>query len=115
MADEQPALQGLAKQAEQLTEQLALARLELTEMQVTGSADGGLVTVTMTGDGQVTKVVFDQAAVDEGDAELLAAFTLTAIRRATDTIKSLVADRMAALTASFPAAFSAHAKDRAGW
>jgi DNA-binding YbaB/EbfC family protein len=101
VAGDQPAIQDLVKKAEALREQLALAKFELAEMEVTGSAEGGLVTVTMRGDGQVTRVVFDQAAVDEGDAKRLAALTMTAISRATDSLKSSIADRMAALTAGF--------------
>jgi nucleoid-associated protein EbfC len=102
MAHERPTLQDLTEQTQELRQRLVLARTELTEMEVTGSA-GGLVTVTMRGDGEVTRVVFDQAAVDEGDAESLAALTLTAIRHATDTLKSLAADKMAALSAGIDA------------
>ena len=101
MAGEPPTLQDLAKRAQELRERLVFAKIELAEMEVTGSADGGMVTVTMRGDGEVTRVTFDQVAVDEGDAESLAALTLTAIRRAAETLKSIIADKMAELSASF--------------
>jgi DNA-binding protein YbaB len=104
VAGDQPTAQDLVKQVEVLREQLALTRVELAEMEVTGRADGGLVTVTMRGDGQVTRVVFDQAAVDEGDAKRLAALTLTAISRAADSLKSTIADKMSVLTAGFSVA-----------
>lgn len=107
MAGEQRTLQDLAKRAEDLRERLVFAKIELAEMEVTGSADGGMVTVTMRGDGEVTRVTFDQSAVDEGDAESLAALTLTAIRRATETLKSMVADKVAELTAGIAVAGSA--------
>lgn len=109
MAGEQPTFQDLAKRMQELREQLVLAKVELAEMEVTGSADGGLVTVTMRGDGEVTRVVIDQAALDEGDAESVAATTLTAIRRATETLKALTADKMAEVTASLDVAGSAGA------
>ena len=99
MAGEQPTLRDLAKRAQDLRERLVFAKMELAEVEVTGSADGGMVTVTMRGDGEVTRVTFDQAAVDEGDAESLAALTLTALRRATETLKSIIADKMAELSA----------------
>jgi nucleoid-associated protein EbfC len=107
VAGEQPILKDLAKRAQELRERLAFAKIELTEMEVTGSADGGMVTVTMRGDGEVTRVTIDQAAVDEGDAESLAALTLTAIRRAAETLKSIIADKMAELSASLPVPGSA--------
>jgi nucleoid-associated protein EbfC len=99
VAGEDPTMQDLAKRAQDLRERLVFAKIELAEMEVTGSADGGMVTVTMRGDGEVTRVTFDQSAVDEGDAESLAALTLTAIRRATETLKSIAADKIAELSA----------------
>ncbi len=103
MAGDQTTLQDVARQARELAERLVLVQTELAEMEVTGSADGGLVTVTMRGDGELTRVAFDQAAFDQGDAESLAALTLTAIRHATDALKSLTADKMATLTADMEA------------
>ena len=104
MAGDQTTLQDVARQARELAERLVLVQAELAEMEVTGSAASGLVTVTMRGDGEVTRVAFDQAALDQGDPESLAALTLTAIRHATDALKSLTADKMAALTAGMEAA-----------
>jgi len=103
VAGDQTTLQDVARQARELAERLVLVQTELAEMEVTGSADGGLVTVTMRGDGELTRVAFDQAAFDQGDAESLAALTLTAIRHATDALKSLTADKMATLTADMEA------------
>ena len=100
MAGEQPTVRDLAKKAQDLRERLVFAKMELAEMEVTGSADGGAVTVTIRGDGEVTRVTFDQAAVDEGDAESLAALTLTALRSATETLRSMISDKMAELSAS---------------
>jgi nucleoid-associated protein EbfC len=96
---ERTTLQDLAKQANELRERLVLVQAELADMEVTGRADGGLVSVTMRGNGEVTRVKFDQAALNQNDAESLAALTLTAIRRATDALKSLTTDKMAAITA----------------
>jgi nucleoid-associated protein EbfC len=114
VAADQPTVQDLVKQAEVLREQLALTRLELAELEVTGRADGGLVTVTMRGDGQVTRVTFDQAAVDEGDAKRLAALTLTALSRASDSLKSTITDKMAGLTAGLYVADPAGPAGRSG-
>lgn len=104
MAGEPLNFENLSRQAQEFRERLVLARTELAETEVTGSADGGLVKVTMNGDGEVMRVVFDQAAVDEGDAESLAASTLIAFRNATDTLKSLAAERLAGLSAIIEAA-----------
>ncbi len=86
-----------------------LARTELAETEVTGTAGGGLVTVTMRGDGEVTRVAIDQAAVDEGDAESLAALTLAAICHAIDAVKSLTTEKMGAISGVLEAALGAEA------
>ena len=48
----QPNLQQLMKQAQKMQQQLAAAQAELAEAEVTGTAGGGLVTVTMTASGE---------------------------------------------------------------
>ena len=102
-------LGDLAKQAQEMRDRLMLARTELAETEVTGTAGGGLVTVTMTGSGEVTRVAFDQAVFDEGDAESLGALTLAAMSQATDAIKSLTMEKMAAVSAGFQAALGTRA------
>jgi DNA-binding YbaB/EbfC family protein len=101
VASESLSLRDLMQHAQEMQQQLLFAKAELEEAEVTGTAGGGLVTVTMRGDGEVTNVAFDQAAVDEGDAESLARLTLTAIRNATDAVKSVTTEKMAALTSDF--------------
>jgi len=109
VAGESLNLRDLAKQAQEMRQRLLLAQAELAETEVTGTSGGGLVTVTMRGDGEVTRVAFDQAAVDQGDAGSLAALTLAAIRHATDALKSLTTEKMAAVAAGIQAARGAEA------
>ena len=90
--------QDLMRHAQEMQHELVLAQTELAETEVTGTAGGGLVTVIMRVDGEVTRVAIDQAAVDEGDAEALAALTLTAIRHAIDAAKSVATERVATIT-----------------
>ena len=101
MADVPLAFQDLVKQTEEMRQQLLLAQADLTEMELTRTTSDGLVTVTMKGDGVVTRVAFDQAVFDERDAESLGALTVAAITQATDAVKSLCAERMTAICASF--------------
>jgi hypothetical protein len=91
---EQFTLRDMMQRAQEMQQQLVHAQSELSQTEVTGTAGGGLVTVTMSGMGVVNSVRFDQAAVDQGDAEALAALTLTALRHATDAVKSLTEKKM---------------------
>jgi nucleoid-associated protein EbfC len=91
---EPPTMGDLMNQVKELRQNLLNAHAELSTTEVTGTAGDGRVKVTMLGSGEVTSVRFDQGAVDEGDAEALAALTLTALRNATDAVKVLTTQRM---------------------
>jgi DNA-binding YbaB/EbfC family protein len=94
-------LHDLIRRTQEMQQHMVHAQSELAQTEVTGTAGGGLVTVTMLGTGEVSSVRFDQAAVDEGDAEALAALTMTALRHATDAVKALTAQRMGAVAGGF--------------
>jgi nucleoid-associated protein EbfC len=102
-------LRDLAKQAQAMMQRLVFVQAELAEIEVTGTAGGGLVTVTMRGDGEATRLAFDEAALGQGDAESLAALTLAAIGHANEAVKSLITEKMAAATAALQAALGTEA------
>jgi DNA-binding YbaB/EbfC family protein len=104
VAGESLSLRDLMQQAQDMRQQLVAAQTELSEIEMTGTAGGGLVTVTVRGDGEVTHVAFDQAAVDDGDAESLARLTMTALRHATDAVKSHTTERMGMVSSDIRAA-----------
>ncbi|MDT4975612.1 MAG: nucleoid-associated protein EbfC, partial [Pseudonocardiales bacterium] len=66
-----PDLQALMMQAQKMQEQMLSAQDELAKTEVTGSAGGGLVTVTMLGTGELTAVTIDRNVVDPEDVETL--------------------------------------------
>jgi DNA-binding YbaB/EbfC family protein len=101
VADETPTLQDLVQQAQEAQRRLVLARADLAELEVTGVAGNGLVTVMMRGDGEVTGLAFDPAVFDDTDPESLGALTLAALRQATEAIRSATQEKMAAVSASF--------------
>ena len=94
----QPNLQQLMKQAQKMQQQLADAQAELAEAEVTGTAGGGLVTVTMRGSGEVLSVKIDPSAVDPDDVETLEDLVLAAIHTANDAVKELTEEKMGPLT-----------------
>jgi nucleoid-associated protein EbfC len=64
-------VQKLMKEAQRAQKKMAEAQERLAAMTVEGSAGGGLVRVTATGDGSVTAVAIDPGAVDPQDLSLL--------------------------------------------
>ena len=95
----QPNMQQLMKQAQKMQEQLAAAQAELAEAEVTGSAGGGLVTVTVAGTGEVTAVKIDPQAVDPDDVETLEDLVLAAIHNASEAVREMTEQKMGPLTA----------------
>jgi DNA-binding YbaB/EbfC family protein len=76
----QPNLQKLMKQ-------IADAQAELAEAEVTGTAGGGLVTVTMTASGEFRSVKIDPKAVDPDDVETLEDLVLAAVTNASEAAR----------------------------
>jgi nucleoid-associated protein EbfC len=63
-------------------------------MTVEGSAGGGLVTVTASGDGAVTKVRIDPGAIDPDDVSLLEDLVTAAVADAQRKAKELQEQEM---------------------
>jgi DNA-binding YbaB/EbfC family protein len=95
----QPNLQQLMQQAQKMQQQLAEAQAELAGAEVTGTAGGGLVSVTMTGAGEVRNVTIDPKAVDPDDVETLEDLVVAALNNAADNVKRLTEEKMGPLTA----------------
>jgi len=90
-------MQALMHQAAQMQAQLMAAQQELAETEVTGSAGGGLVRVTMSGGGEITDVLIDPKAVDPDDVESLQDLIVAAIRDASRQVAELASQAMGPL------------------
>jgi DNA-binding YbaB/EbfC family protein len=84
-------LQKLQEQIQQMQEQLA-------DEEVTASAGGGVVKVTMTGDQHCRGIQLDPQILHDADVEMLQDLVLTAVNNALDASRQLAADRMGPLT-----------------
>jgi nucleoid-associated protein EbfC len=100
MTQEQWTLGELAKHAQEMAQNLMATRDELAALEHTGTAGGGQVSVTMRGDGEVTKVAIDQQAVYDGDAQELSALVLSALRTAYAAMHDSAQARAADLSAA---------------
>ena len=95
----QPNMQEIRKQAQMMQQQLIDAQQELAEAEVTGTAGGGLVTVTMQGTGEVLTVKIDPKAVDPDDVETLEDLVVAAFHNAAQSVKTLTEEKMGPLSA----------------
>ena len=86
------------KQLMQLQRKLAEAQAALAETEVTGTAGGGLVTVTMSASGDVKAVKIDPKAVDPEDVETLEDLVLAAVHNAAEAGRTITEETMGPLT-----------------
>ena len=94
----QPNMQQLMKQAQKMQQQMAAAQEQLATTELTGTAGGGLVTVTMAGSGDVLGLKIDPRAVDPGDVESLEDLVLAAIRDGARQASELAQTTMGPMT-----------------
>ncbi|MBV1853372.1 YbaB/EbfC family nucleoid-associated protein [Catellatospora tritici] len=87
------------KQLMGLQRQLQQAQAALAEAEVTGTAGGGLVTVTASGTGEFRRVSIDPKAVDPDDVETLEDLVLAAITNAADEVRKITEQKMGPLSA----------------
>ncbi len=75
-------MQKLMKEAQKAQKKMAEAQERLANISVEGSAGGGLVTATASGDGNITGIKIDPSTVDPEDVELLEDLVAAAVNEA---------------------------------
>lgn len=94
----QPNLNQIMQQAQQMQAEMAKAQEELKSEVVEASAGGGTVTVKVTGDLELREVRIDPDAVDPEDVELLQDMVLAAVNEALRSAQELASSRLGAAT-----------------
>ncbi len=88
----------LMKQAQQLQNKLMKAQEELATAVVEGTAGGGVVSVSITGQFRVQDVKIDPEVVNADDVEMLQDLVAAAVNEAIEKVQSLQSESMGALT-----------------
>ncbi len=90
--------QQMMRQLAQMQEKMAQVQEELGKTEVSGSAGGGLVTVTATALGEFRSVRIDPKAVDPDDVEMLEDLVLSAVSEAKKAGEALKASQLGSVT-----------------
>ena len=93
-------MSGLLQQAQQMQRKMMEVDKKLNEMEVIGSVSGGLVTITMTGKGDVKGVKID-ASLKE-DTEVLEDLILAAFSEAKKNADKLSETEMKSVSGGMP-------------
>lgn len=88
----------MMKQAQEMQAKMAELQEALAVSEVTGSAAGGMVQITMNGKGEMRAVRIDPSLVDPSDVEVLEDLVLAAANDAKAKVEQRVAEEMQKLT-----------------
>jgi len=90
----------LMQQAQRMQENMQRAQEELAKAEVTGSAGGGMVTVTLTGRNECRKVRIDPSVL--ADPEMAEDLVAAAFNDAANKVSALSQEKLGAATAGMP-------------
>jgi DNA-binding YbaB/EbfC family protein len=93
---------GLMKQAAELKSKMEAMQAELGNLEVEGAAGGGLVTVKLTGKGEVRGVNIDETLLKPADKQILEDLIVAAHSDARRKAETLLQEKMKALTGGLP-------------
>ncbi len=88
----------MMRQIEQMQRKMEKAQEEVAASTVEGSAGGGVVTVSMSGDQEMRSITIQPEVVDPDDIETLQDLVVAAVSDALERSKKLQADRLGEVT-----------------
>ena len=88
---------NIMKQAKKLQEDLAKAQAEIAEMKVEASAGGGMVSATVTGQGELIGLSIEREVVDPEDIEMLTDLLVAAVQEAKQKAQALSQEKLGPL------------------
>ena len=87
-------MQKLMKEAQQAQRKMQEAQERIVATTIEGSAGGGMVNVTATGDGTITKVQIEPSAINTEEIELLEDLIMAAVNDVQNKSKELQESEM---------------------
>jgi DNA-binding YbaB/EbfC family protein len=89
---------NLARMAQQMQADMARIEQELRDLQVEGSAGGGVVRAVVTGKQEIVSVTIDPGVVDPADVEMLQDLIVAAVGDALANARRTAEDKMSRVT-----------------
>jgi hypothetical protein len=93
---------GLMKQAAELKTKMEAMQAELDQLEVEGTAGGGMVTVRMSAKGELKGLRVDPSLMKPDEKEIVEDLVVAAHADARRKAEALVQERMKALTGGLP-------------
>ena len=93
---------GLMKQAAELKSKMEAMQAELDRVEVDGSAGGGLVTVKLSGKGEIRAAHIDESLLKPDQREIIEDLLVAAHADARRRLETVLQDKMQTLTGGLP-------------
>jgi nucleoid-associated protein EbfC len=93
---------GLMKQATELKSKMEAMGAELDQTEVEGVAGGGLVTVKLSGKGEMKGVKIDESLIKPAEKEIVEDLIVAAHADARRKVEALMQDKMRSVTGGLP-------------
>jgi len=97
-----PDFLGLMKQATELKSKMEAMQTELDRLEVEGASGGGLVTVTLSGKGDLRGARIDETLLKPDQKEIVEDLIVAAHADARRKLEAMLQDKMQALTGGLP-------------
>lgn len=89
---------NIMQQAQAMQAQMATFQEKVKTFEATGTSGGGLVKVTLSGQGNASKVEIDDSLLMPGEKDVLEDLLVAAFNDARQKIEQMTADEMAKIT-----------------
>jgi hypothetical protein len=91
-------LGNLMKQAQEMQSKMAELQTRMQEMEISGTAGGGMVEVVITGKGEMRRLSIDKSIVDPEDKEMLEDLVVAAFNDAKGKAEQAMQEEMQEVT-----------------
>ena len=94
-------MQKQLRQLQAMQAEMEQTQAELAERELTTTAGGGAIEVTVNGNKEITKLTIDKDVVDPDDVEMLQDLVMAAVNEAMRQMEELVDSEMNKITGGF--------------
>lgn len=95
-------LMGMMKQVREMQSRMQQMQEELAALEVSGQSGGGLVTVTLTGKGDMKRVRIDPSLLKPDEAEIVEDLIIAAAQDAKTKVEAALQEKMQSVTGGLP-------------
>lgn len=92
----------MMKKLQDMQSRMSQLQTELSDMEVTGGAGGGMVAAVMSGKGQLKRIKLDRSLINPAEAEVLEDLIVAAVNDAKTKADSIAQDQLGKLTGGLP-------------